>query len=50
MFERTHNGLCWFKRDSDSYSDFKLIGMVLGIALYNNAILDFLFPLSVQLF
>ncbi|ETO34844.1 ubiquitin protein ligase [Reticulomyxa filosa] len=35
----------WFNRDSiDSDAEYKLIGVLIGIAIYNNTILDFRFP------
>eukprot|EP00727_Mastigamoeba_balamuthi_P004670 m51a1_g14200 putative ubiquitin ligase (752) ;mRNA; r:138249-141205 len=34
----------WFNPNSDSIPDFKLIGILLGLAIYNNAILNVHFP------
>jgi len=35
----------WFSNQSDSLQDFKLVGMLMGLALYNSVILDVHFPL-----
>eukprot|EP01105_Mastigella_eilhardi_P017718 TRINITY_DN4087_c0_g1_i2.p1 TRINITY_DN4087_c0_g1~~TRINITY_DN4087_c0_g1_i2.p1 ORF type:complete len:735 (+),score=200.60 TRINITY_DN4087_c0_g1_i2:47-2206(+) len=36
--------LYWFNSVSDSFADFKLIGLLLGLAIYNSVILDLHFP------
>lgn len=42
--------LCWFKSDpTDDHiaiSEYKLVGMLLGLAVYNSVILDVHFPLA----
>ncbi|KAL7720947.1 HECT-type E3 ubiquitin transferase [Entamoeba marina] len=38
---------CWFNSSSDSLNDFKLIGTLFGLAIYNGVILDVKFPLVV---
>lgn len=42
--------LCWFKPDpTDDHiaiSEYKLVGMLLGLAVYNSVILDVHFPLA----
>ncbi|KAL7721723.1 HECT-type E3 ubiquitin transferase [Entamoeba marina] len=35
----------WFNPNSEDYADFQLIGIVLGLAIYNNIILDISFPI-----
>jgi len=45
MFVTTKNNLYWFNRSSfNELDDFKLIGTILGLALYNGVILDVKFP------
>jgi len=34
----------WFNADSTDYTEFQLIGMLLGLAIYNSVILDVHFP------
>jgi ubiquitin-protein ligase E3 A len=34
----------WFSMSSDSYADFRLVGMLLGLSVYNSVILDLHFP------
>jgi hypothetical protein len=42
--------LCWFKPDPTddqiAISEYKLVGMLLGLAVYNSVILDVHFPLA----
>lgn len=45
MFVQTKENLYWFNRSSfNELDDFKLIGTILGLALYNGVILDVKFP------
>lgn len=40
--------LCWFNPTSfESEAQFRLIGLVVGLAIYNNIILDIHFPMVV---
>jgi len=45
MFVTTRGNLYWFNRSSfNELDDFKLIGTILGLALYNGVILDVKYP------
>jgi len=40
--------ICWFNPTSfESDAQFRLIGLVIGLAIYNNIILDIHFPMVV---
>ena len=43
--EETRN--FWFSQQALDVEDFRLVGIVLGLAIYNNVILDVHFPLVV---
>jgi len=48
MFKYNENTRCyWFNQDSTDVIEFELIGIILGLALYNNIILDVHFPLVI---
>lgn len=40
-----NNGWFWFRPQSDNFLDFKLIGMLIGLAIYNSVLLDLKFPM-----
>eukprot|EP00026_Physarum_polycephalum_P001014 Phypoly_transcript_01015.p1 GENE.Phypoly_transcript_01015~~Phypoly_transcript_01015.p1 ORF type:complete len:708 (+),score=135.75 Phypoly_transcript_01015:84-2207(+) len=44
MFVTTKENMYWFNSSSQEFDDFKLIGTILGLALYNGVILDVHFP------
>ena len=45
MFTYYENNFCWFNSScSDSLSEFHLVGVVLGLAIYNSTILDIHIP------
>lgn len=37
----------WFRQQASEVEDFRLVGITLGLAIYNNVILDVHFPLAV---
>ena len=42
------NHLYWFNSDSlEAPNEFRLLGILLGVALYNDVILDLHFPLAI---
>ncbi|KYQ92173.1 ubiquitin-protein ligase E3A [Tieghemostelium lacteum] len=48
MFKYNEETRCyWFRSDSRDYSEFELIGIIIGLALYNSIILDVHFPLAI---
>ncbi|KAN0019256.1 hypothetical protein ACTFIV_008293 [Dictyostelium citrinum] len=48
MFKYNTTTNCfWFNPDSVDYTEFELIGIIIGLALYNNIILDVHFPLVI---
>ncbi|EGC34776.1 hypothetical protein DICPUDRAFT_152946 [Dictyostelium purpureum] len=48
MFKYNNETRCfWFNPDSEDLTEFQLIGILLGLALYNNIILDVHFPLVI---
>ena len=47
IFEEDSN-LCWFNPSSfvDNTEEYRLVGIIIGLALYNTTILDIRFPTS----
>lgn len=47
MFTVKNKAFCWFKQDSMAFNlNFELIGMLMGLAIYNKTLLDVKFPLA----
>jgi len=45
--EDAESHLLWFNSDSlETYSEYDLVGLLLGIAIYNSIIIDFPFPIA----
>jgi ubiquitin-protein ligase E3 A len=45
MFKHDHDSRCyWFNSSSTDYVEFRLIGMIIGLAIFNSVILDVHFP------
>lgn len=47
MFTVKNEAFCWFKIDSMAFNlNYELIGMLMGLAIYNKTLLDVRFPLA----